>query len=80
MRPAAAFGCAPSAQPLAGAMLTVGNSEWLGGGSLGSGPVPAPTVNCAVSPQPPTSNAAATRASALATDRPWDRDIGILRR
>ncbi|MCY1353630.1 hypothetical protein D9M69_399760 [compost metagenome] len=50
--PVAATGLPPSGQPTAGAMLTVGNSVLLGGGSFGFGPVPSSTVRVELSPQP----------------------------
>src|SRR5688572_31764414 len=48
--PGAATGLAPSGQPLAGAMSTVGISVLLGAGSLGSGPTPAENGRVAISP------------------------------
>jgi hypothetical protein len=49
--PGPALGCAPAGQPLAGAMSTVGIREGLGGGSCGSGPIPAESGRRAMSAQ-----------------------------
>src|SRR4029450_9085163 len=51
-KPFAAVGFAFSGQPLTGARSTVGISDCLGAGMVGSGPVPAVTDNFAMSPQP----------------------------
>src|SRR4051794_27853102 len=53
----------PSGQPLAGAILTVGNRVLLGAGNCGWGPVPAATGSVASSPQPARATAVAARRS-----------------
>ena len=57
--------CAPSGQPSAGAMFTVGMSDFSGGGSTGSGPVPLSTSSFAALPQLPSANAATTAINGL---------------
>ncbi|MDT4889759.1 hypothetical protein FQZ97_1265050 [compost metagenome] len=44
-------GFAPSGQPIAGAMFTVGIRVLFGSGNLGDGPVPSETCRLEVSPQ-----------------------------
>ncbi len=51
-RPSAGFGFAPSGQPFAGAMFTVGISVLLGSGIVGLAPTPGSCANLELSPQP----------------------------
>src|SRR5882757_7715109 len=51
------MGLAPGGQPLAGAILRMGSSDFSGGGICGFAPTPASNGNRAVPPQPATANA-----------------------
>ena len=76
-QPAAAVGAAPAGQPSAGAMLTVGISDACGGGSSGSGPVPAETGLGSRRRRP--GRRAASRAEGLGRKRAWGRGSADLR-
>ena len=57
--PCAACGLAPSGQPFAGAMSTVGIRLRFGAGNCGAGPMPAPAGRVDLSPQPASTDSAA---------------------
>ena len=69
-RPKAVVGLAPAAQPLAGAIFTVGSRLCCGSGNTGCGPLPASMVCVAWSAQ----------AAKLAVSRPASSSLGKLER
>ncbi|MCY1459913.1 hypothetical protein D9M71_774290 [compost metagenome] len=73
--PSAGTGRWPSAQPTAGAILTVGIAVWFGGGSCGVGPKPASEGSLADSPHAPS--AAAAPASSTAPHKREDGGKGL---
>src|SRR5689334_5856335 len=58
--PLTVSGFCPAGQPFAGATLTVGMSDGLGGGNSGDGPIPSATDKRALGPQATTTAEAST--------------------